>query len=216
MYATHSLFVSKHYHNFRENCRTSPVGTFSQGETVRLFRTVHHGNSRNRSDQFQISENFFSKPLHRLVPRNSGRFYAVTVTHTSTFSPKLFRTIHRNVPRKSQGFGFSLKRNVMCHFNSVHYVNFEEIWSDFPKFGNSEKRKSEKKKPLGNFRILNSNSKGCAFSVFFTEHALAGTHIKLVNRYKSENFEKVVPKIGKPKFRKTVFFFAVFLVFYTS
>jgi hypothetical protein len=68
----------------------------------------------------------------------------------------------------------------MCHFNSVHYVNFEEIWSGFQKFGNSEKKKENKpEKPRGNFENFSQDFKirkfrksFNAFSVFFTRHAL--------------------------------------------
>jgi hypothetical protein len=57
----------------------------------------------------------------------------------------------------------------MCHFNSVHYVNFEEIWSDL-KFGNSEKGKpsenrAEFGKILPDFQIEIPKSL-CIFGVF--------------------------------------------------
>jgi hypothetical protein len=63
-------------------------------------------------------------------------------------------------------------------FNSVHYVNFEEIWSDL-KFGNSEKGKPSEK-PRGiweNFPDFQTEipKSLCIFGVF-TETALPGTH----------------------------------------
>jgi hypothetical protein len=85
----------------------------------------------------------------------------------------------------------------------VHYVNFEEIWSDFPKFRKFENRRKKKPREISeNFPDFQIRKFGkvCAFSVFSqTRSAQQGTPSGK-NRYKSENFGKVVENRKTPKF----------------
>jgi hypothetical protein len=97
-----------------------------------------------------ISENlgnFLKKPAAQpYYPQFWEVFYAFPVTHTSTFLETFRGTTSQTMSQEIPGFRFSLKRNVMCHFNSVHYVNFEEIWSRFRNSEIPEKRKTVGKK----------------------------------------------------------------------
>jgi hypothetical protein len=112
------------------------VRTFPDGVSRKFRETVlNFGKFEN------FSQNPAAQPVYLVILRV---FYAFPVTHTSTFPPKTFRGTTSHESLKSLVFGFSLKRNVMCHFF------FFENLVRFPKFGNSGKRKTVGK-PRGNF-----------------------------------------------------------------
>jgi hypothetical protein len=136
--------------------------------------TVCHGNSGKPFCNFGKSRNFLKKPAAQPRVPSIREVLYVSVGRIPRHFPKLSRWRRlRPCPRKS-GVSVFLKTHL-CAILTVHYVNFEEIWSRFP-----EIRKFRKKKTVGKKKnreisgkifpgFVRKFRKSCAFSVFFTE-----------------------------------------------
>jgi hypothetical protein len=106
---------------------------------------------------------------------------------------------------------------MLCAILTVRavYVNFEEF-GPIPEIPEIPKKKTVGKKKRAKFQGKFSDfkikfGKVCAFSVFFHRTRSANrVHMVKLNRYKSENFGKVVENRKTPNSPKTVFFFRGF------
>jgi hypothetical protein len=175
---------------------------------------------RETVPHFRKSENFFlKKPCVDSYSRNLEVFLCVYRDAYLDIFPENFAgtTSQKMYPWNPVFFGFFTKNAMLCHFNSMHYVNFEEIWSDFPKFRKFQGKPSENRAEIWeNFSWFPNSKFGkvCAFSCF-SQNTLAAGYTGKINRYKRKISEKSSPKIlENPEFPKTVFsrFFSGFSI----